>query len=408
MIKIIPPVRFGRSLLLKAVFLLPVSIACVPLIQANPQSNPDDLYAQAVKDYTQNHLTEALAEFKKVTGTHGQEAQEYATKIKAYIDAMGVAKGIVDRSPDERDVSSLDFAIQKYQEAIKIKPDGPWQPAQQLEKAQALKAQVVQQEKARAKSMDADLCTKALAAAKEHSYREAASYSCPLANDDPGYSCGGDEAVHMCDQMTELGKTENAVEPIPPSPPQPAASSVSSGALQKAEDAYNKNDFQHARTQFQNVPREFKTAAEEYLAKMSRYQDSMTLGEKFRRDFKYEDARAAFRNAASIKPDGPGDPQNQLLLLDLTQGVDQFYSGDYAGAEQHLDTYTRANMDKQPLAHFYLGASRLARFFITGGEDLNLRQQAMNDLKTAKQSGFKITGQDVSPKIMQAYQDLTF
>jgi outer membrane protein assembly factor BamD (BamD/ComL family) len=373
--------------------------------QSDPQSELTDLYTQAVQDYTQNHLSDALKKFQKVSGAHAQESEEYIRKIKTYIDDMGLAKGIVDRSADERDVGSLEFAIQKYQEALKIKPDGPWQPAQQLEKARALKAQVEQSETTRKKVMDVDFCNKALAASQEHHYREAASYSCPLANDDPGYSCGGDEAVHMCDQMTELGKSEQASDPGVSST---VRTPTVSNALEKAEASYNKNDFQRARSQFQSVPGEFKSAANEYLAKISRYQEAMTQGAKMLRDSNFEEARASFRAAAGIKPDGPGDPQNQIMLVDLAQGVEQFYSGNYLAATHHLDSYTKANPDKRPLAYFYLGASKLARFYLTGAEDDGLRSAALGDLKFAKQNGFMPAGQDISPKIMQAYKDLAF
>jgi len=43
---------------------------------------------------------------------------------------------------------------------------------------------------------------------------------------------------------------------------------------------------------------------------------------------------------------------------------------------------------------------------VTGSEDATLQQDAMNDLKQAKQAGFKAATQDVSPKILQAYRDL--
>jgi len=135
---------------------------------------------------------------------------------------------------------------------------------------------------------------------------------------------------------------------------------------------------------------------------------ALTQGEALNRESKYNEAGAAFRNAANIKADGPGSPQTQILSMELLQGMDQFYSGDYTSATQHLETYASESTERQPLAHFYLGASKLARFFLTGSEDASLRQEALNDLKVAKQAGFKITGQDVSPKILQVYKELAF
>jgi hypothetical protein len=378
------PARAGRSL------------------DPSQQSDQDALYNQAVQDYLQNRFSDASAKFEKVQGPHAQEAQQYIAKIKAYKDAIAVAKGITARSGDELDASSLEYAIQKYQEAIKIKPDGPWHPGDDMEKAKALKGQVEQRQAAGNKAMDHVFCDKAQGAAQEHHYREAARFSCTLAYDNPGYPCGGDEAVHMCDQMTELAKLDK-------SPPMELRSAApENGGLDKAKAAYDKNDFERARAQLRQVSGDLKSAAAEYLEKISRYQEAMAQGETLSRESKYEEARAAFSNAGKIKADGPGNPQNQVLLMELLQGMDQFYSGDYAFATQHLEAYARESTERQPLAHFYLGASKLARFFLMGGEDTNMRQDALNDLKVAKQAGFKATGQDVSPKILKAYKDLTF
>jgi tetratricopeptide (TPR) repeat protein len=382
-------------------WLLTALVASCAIYAAPLPQDGDELFTQAVQDYSQNRFSDAGAKFANVQGAHAQEAQQYIAKIKAYKDAMGVAKGIMDRSADELDASSLEFAIQKYEEALKIKPDGPWHPAEEMEKAKARKAQIDQKHAATSQAMDRDFCQKALGAKELHHYKEAAQFSCPLANDNPGYSCGGDEAVHLCEQMTELAKMDHSEAPQ-------VQTATRSSNLDKAQAAYDKNDFQRARVLFGLAPADVRTAADEYVDKISRYQDSMAQGEKLSKAGQYEEARTAFANAANIKPDGPGDPPAKALLMELAEGLDQFYSGDYASASQHLDAYARASTEKQPLAHFYLGASKLARFFLTGSEDASLRQDAMNDLKIAKQAGFKADGQDVSPKIMQAYKDLTF
>ena len=381
-----------------------------------PQSSQDDLYNQAVQEYGQNQFSPALEKFQKITGPHAQDAQRYIAAIKAYTDAMSAAKGIMDRSPDEQDANSLQYAIEKLQAAIKIKPDGPWQPAQLLQKAQALKAQIVQQRAAGTAARDRDFCAKAVGAAAQHRYKEAALYICPVANDNPAYACGGDEAVHMCEQMNDLAKLEKGTHPSSDEHRTGSASASSAGTgagstdskLERAKAYYEKNDFQHAQAEFRKVSGDMKPSANEYLDKISRYQDAMTQGNQATQNSKYEDAETAFRNAASIKPDGPGAPQTQALLMELMIGLDQFYSGDYVSATGHLEAYARESTDRQALVHFYLGASKLARFFLSGGDDAKLRNDALNDLKLAKQAGFKTTGQDVSPKILQAYNDLTF
>ena len=91
--------------------------------------------------------------------------------------------------------------------------------------------------------------------------------------------------------------------------------------------------------------------------------------------------------------------------MELLLGLDQFYSGDYASATQHLEASAKGNAGKPALVHFYLGASKLGQFFVTGSADDTLHQDALNELKQAKQDGFKPTS-DVSPKILDAYKAL--
>ena len=377
------------------------------------QADLDQLFSQAVQDYTQNRFSDASAKFAKVEGSHAQEAQQYLAKINAYKDAMSVAKGIMGRSADELDSSSIDFAIQKYEDAIKIKSDGPWHPADELEKAKSTKAQLEQKRAASSQAMDRDFCQKAVGAKEEHHFKEAASYACPLANDNPAYSCGGDEAVHLCQQMTELAKLDTRSgtkidSKAPAGAASPRLPAPGDNVLDQAQAAYDSNDFPRARILFGLTPEEVRPVANEFLDKMSRYQDSVAQAEKLSKSGQYEEARNAYANAMNIKPDGPGDPHAKALLMELAEGLDQFYSGDYASASQHLDAYARASGEKQTLAHFYLGASKLARFFLTGSQDAGLRQDALNDFKIAKQAGFKADAQDVSPKLLQAYKDLNF
>ncbi|HET6175518.1 MAG TPA: hypothetical protein VFE61_01210 [Candidatus Sulfotelmatobacter sp.] len=376
--------------------------ARVPL---SPQGDPETLFNQGVAAYNQNQFPQALEKFQKVSGPHAQEAQQYINKMKAYQDAMEVAKSAMDRSPDEQDANNLAFAIQQYEKAIKIKADGPWNPNEKLAKARDMKTAVENAHAAASKAMDTEFCAKALAASQEHHYKEAAQYSCAVANDNPGYSCGGDEAVHVCQLNTDMAKMQGTAKI--PSGTQPESVASSTG-LDKGQAAYNSNDFERARTLLQRVDPGSKPAATEFLDKISRYTDAVANGEKLARGSQYDAARTAFLSAAAIKADGPGDPRNRAATMELFQGLDQFYAGDYPSAIQHLQSCAQAGTQKQPLIHFYLGASELAKFFVTGGEDATLHQEALNDLKLAKQAGFKTTGQDVSPKILQVYKDLSF
>jgi hypothetical protein len=397
---------FPICAMLSALVMLNPAWARVPApiaLSGYPQAGQDDLFNQAVDAYSHNQFPQALAKFQQVSGSHAQEAQQYISKMKAYQEALEVAKSILDRSPDEQDAKSVAFAIQQVEGAMKIKPDGPWKPADLLARANELKAQVEKVHADRSKAMDSDYCARALAASQEHHFKDAARYICAVADDNPGYSCGGDEAVHMCNLNTELAKIDKSSSPS--SVPEENSHSSS---FDKAKAAYDKNDFTHARNLFQRVDVASKPEADQYLDKISRYNDAIASGERLSRDDQYDQARAAFLSAAAIKSDGPGDPQTRASAMELFVGLDQFYSGDYGSAIQHLQNCARTGTQKQPLVRFYLGASELAKFFVTGSEDASLQQDALNDLKLAKQAGFKSTGQDISPKILQVYKDLSF
>jgi len=371
------------------------------------QSDQDAIFNQAVQAYQQNQFKSALQQFQQVNGAHAQEAQSYVSRIKAYIESFSAAMTILQRSADERDARSVEYAIEQLQAAMAIKADGPGHPDQQIQKARQMLAQLGNSHSNNAMDADRSLCERALAAAEQHRFKEASELSCLLANDNPAYSCGGNEAVHVCQVNRDLAKMDAGAKS------QTSASGVSgpsSGAdsedMQKAKAAYDANDFARARSLLQKVSGDAKSGAGEYLDKISRYSESESRGEALGKQGKYEEGLAAFLSAANIKADGPGNPRSQAARMELLLGLDEFYSGDYASAGQHLDDCAKANTGKQGLVHFYLGASKLARFFLGGSADESLHQDALNDLKLAKQAGFQIAEQDVSPRILDAYNQL--
>ena len=374
-----------------------------------PQSDQDTLFNQAVDAYKQNQFTAATEKFKQVSGIHAQEAQQYMGKIKAYTDAMQVAKSTLDRTADEMDVRSVEYAIEQLETAIKIKPDGPWQPQQELAKARQLKDELDKKHADNSKVADVRFCNAALSAVKENHYKEAAQFSCLLADDNPGYTCGGDEAVHLCETNTELAKIgKDSLEKSNANPRPQIPAGATSNALEKARAAFDRNDFDRARGLFQQVSGEAKSTADEFLDKIARYNDSVTNGEKLSRAAQYDQARSSFLAAAAIKPDGPGNPQARASRMELMLALDQFYSGDYASAAQHFQACAATETGKQSLVHFYLGASKLGRFFVTGSQDATLRQEALNEFKLAKKAAFQPAGLEISPKILSEYKNLTF
>jgi len=375
--------------------------------QSSSESEQEDRYNQAVQAYTQNRFTDARTLFEGVKGSHSQEAKKYLDNIQAYRSALTDADSFMNKSPDELDAENVDFAIKRYQDAIAIKSDGPWSPKEKLQKALDLKAKLVQQSRPGTQSRDRGLCDNLLKAVAAKSYEQAKLSACALSHDDPGYSCGGDEALHLCQQMGELA----SFHPHPPTAPG-AAPPVNPGevskmsVLDKAKAAFDANDFEKARVAFQQVTGEDKASAQEYLIKIAQYQDSMKRAAKSSNNSQYEEARAAYQEAAKIKPDGPGSPQEQAGSMALQQGLTEFYAGNYSNARESLAAYVQENTTKANLAHFYMGACELSRFFLAGSQDGSLREEALNDFRKAKEAGFQPKNLDVSPKILKVYEEL--
>src|SRR5205814_6563463 len=117
---------------------------------------------------------------------------------------------------------------------------------------------------------------------------------------------------------------------------------------------------------FQHVGPEDKDAAADYLDEISRFEQAMKNATSFTRSADWDQARSSYRDAASIAPNGPGNPQQQIALLDLEQGIDGFYAGNYEQASRYLEAYAAESSDHPGLLHFYSGATKLAKFFQEG------------------------------------------
>lgn len=95
----------------------------------------------------------------------------------------------------------------------------------------------------------------------------------------------------------------------------------------------------------------------------------------------------------------------------LATAIGEFYKGSYEDAEFHIRLYLENNGGKAGLGQFYLGVSRLTRYFLRGAkpDDKKLMDDGIAALKVAKKtSGFRAPGEQyLSPKILKLYQDAT-
>ncbi|MBV8051158.1 MAG: hypothetical protein JOZ80_08215 [Acidobacteriaceae bacterium] len=340
----------------------------------------------------------AETDFAEVKGGRAEDAKLYLRKIKNYRDAVTLAQNVLTRSSDELDLRSLDFAIQKCEEALSLKKDGPGAPAKLLQQAKSLEASLQQQSGETAEARDNRSCEKAVEAEIAKRFKEAAEYSCLLAGDNPRYSCAGDEAAHLCEQMRSMAQA-----PSPQSTPK-----RNKGEQQTRRDdaiaAYENNDFDRAIQLFRNLNGAGDSEADQYIEKIEKYTSLMRQARQSAKASKYDAARTAYLDAALLKANGPGEPKQQAMLMDLEQGLSEFYSGDYLKADGHLASYAQGGIRHRELAHFYLGASRIARYMLGGETDSALREEALNEFRMAKQQGFQPGNQDLSPKIMKIYE----
>ena len=93
----------------------------------------------------------------------------------------------------------------------------------------------------------------------------------------------------------------------------------------------------------------------------------------------------------------------------LAKGIREFYQGLFEKSEVHIDDYLNVNGSKTALSQFYLGASKLTRFYLGGERDAGLKRDAEAAFRLAKKtSGFDPPGEAyLSPKILKAYQDIS-
>jgi hypothetical protein len=93
----------------------------------------------------------------------------------------------------------------------------------------------------------------------------------------------------------------------------------------------------------------------------------------------------------------------------LARGIREFYQGLFEKAETHISDYLDVNGSKTGLSHFYMGASKLTRFYLNGEKDTGLKRDADAAFRLAKKtSGFRAPGEAyLSPKILKAYQDVS-
>jgi hypothetical protein len=133
------------------------------------------------------------------------------------------------------------------------------------------------------------------------------------------------------------------------------------------------------------------------------------------------DTLTARRIYAQVMAAEPGNPEAEAALLDLnkkagseadialTDGIDAFYRGQFDDAELNLKLYQLSKGTKVGIAKFYMGASKLTRYYLDPKPDQSLYEDGLQQFRDAKKvAGF--TPPDpkyISPKIFKIYERAT-
>ena len=144
--------------------------------------------------------------------------------------------------------------------------------------------------------------------------------------------------------------------------------------------------------------------AQKALAKKDYKKARRFLGDIFAQDRNNQEAKDILASVNGADTVAAKASDEDTLLLDI---VKTYYAGSYQDAEDRLKVYIYNNQGKKKgLANFYLGASMLTRYYLAGGSDQNLRREAQNKFKAAKEvDGFKAPDKFISPKIMKVFEE---
>jgi hypothetical protein len=123
-----------------------------------------------------------------------------------------------------------------------------------------------------------------------------------------------------------------------------------------------------------------------------------------------EPGNAKARVGLETLPKAPAGTQQQSAGAEadimLARGISEFYTGQYEDSDVHIREYVEVNGAKLGLAYFYLGASKITRYYLGAAQDRKLMSDGRAAFQKAKQiAGFNPPDQKfVSPKVLTFYQ----
>ena len=196
-------------------------------------------------------------------------------------------------------------------------------------------------------------------------------------------------------------------------------------AFKAGVQKFTQNDFDGARSEFLkviNLKGALANDARIYLTKIdARGQDPREVAKQFVTDAQAamgrKDYRAAVEKLAAATALDPNNRDARRLLAEsqqlaeeapLRSGLQAYFEGKYDEAERQLNDYLNNNGKKQALAYFFRGATRSARYFLSGEKDASQKQRAQEDFRAAQKDNrrFRPPEKYVSPKVLALYAEV--
>ncbi|HXE90109.1 MAG TPA: hypothetical protein VNK82_04005 [Terriglobales bacterium] len=298
-------------------------------------------FDDAVGAYTRNDFNSARSLFGQISGRRESEARNYLNKIREYEQAMGEGDRLAS-------ASNFRGALQSYNDAATIKPDGPGDP------------------RAKASRMQAELAR--------------ASAPTPTTTAPP------------------VATTATATRPpVTSAPPGPTPSRVVEAAVKEPARPTIDTAKLMREAEAAKAAGNIAAARGKYLA---------ILGT----DPSNRQARLALETLP--KEEGQQAPKaTSEADVMLARAIGEFYQGKYDQAEVHIRDYLEFNGSKTALSQFYLGVTKLTRYYLNGerSDERRLINEANDHFKVAKKTaGFKAPDNRlVSPKILKVYESVT-
>jgi len=196
-------------------------------------------------------------------------------------------------------------------------------------------------------------------------------------------------------------------------------------AFKAGVQKFTQNDFDGARSEFQkviNMKGALASDARIYLTKIdARGQDPREVAKQFVTDAQVamgrKDYRAAVEKLSAATALDPNNRDARRLLAEsqqlaeeapLRSGLQAYFEGKYDEAERLLSDYLNNHGKKQALAYFFRGATRSARYFLSGEKDASQKQRAQEDFRAAQKDNrrFRPPEKYVSPKVLALYAEV--